>query len=426
MCRFKRKESGYIWIEVSGHKYEMKNRKKTKCFILSGRRRLLGEITPKCLIEPLQDRYAPSQPALYQTISNNAYPPSSASSTTALNQLGSNSSLSHSFQQQPCSAEMWAKVTPEGLILYVSHNSSPVFGISPEKLYSRSLLDFIEPSYRPDVASLLYELSRDECISACYPPDVIQSTQFPHPSALNSACNPYLPLQILSSDHTYIPALLVLFPCSLTSPPISADVLQQDEESQETGSGSGSGSGSGNGSGNNGSGGSGSGSRTTTLNGGNNDHGSSNNGSGSNTGSGDGTRGGSMSPSPPPSRMVGRFLFARVSVDPVTASRQSLNVNGSFVSKTAADQNENVYAKLQVSRPSSMQFEMNQLKLSNKRLQDELNALNVVQEGPSGVNDNNTGLSSESLTIPASASRRVSERKASTTAAANMKNHRTH
>ncbi|KAI8804230.1 hypothetical protein BJ742DRAFT_682244 [Cladochytrium replicatum] len=37
--RFRRKMSGYTWMDVTGHRYEMSNRKRTKCFVLTARER---------------------------------------------------------------------------------------------------------------------------------------------------------------------------------------------------------------------------------------------------------------------------------------------------------------------------------------------------------------------------------------------------
>ncbi|KAI8808656.1 hypothetical protein BJ742DRAFT_709460 [Cladochytrium replicatum] len=37
--RFRRKLSGYSWMDVTGHRYEMSNRKRTKCFVLTARER---------------------------------------------------------------------------------------------------------------------------------------------------------------------------------------------------------------------------------------------------------------------------------------------------------------------------------------------------------------------------------------------------
>ncbi|RKO94489.1 hypothetical protein BDK51DRAFT_12097, partial [Blyttiomyces helicus] len=100
--RFRRKHSGYAWIEVTGHKYEMKNRKRTKCFILSARERVPGELTQGQILGPM---------------------------------------LSIPTAQDP--HELWGKITREGFFLYISPTSSSIFGVSNEELYGRSLLDFI-------------------------------------------------------------------------------------------------------------------------------------------------------------------------------------------------------------------------------------------------------------------------------------------
>ncbi|KAI8846184.1 hypothetical protein BC829DRAFT_419400 [Chytridium lagenaria] len=49
--RFRRKHSGYIWVEATGLKYEMRNRKRTKCFVLSLRERVHSTLLMKDLVE---------------------------------------------------------------------------------------------------------------------------------------------------------------------------------------------------------------------------------------------------------------------------------------------------------------------------------------------------------------------------------------
>ncbi|KAJ3196179.1 blue light receptor [Irineochytrium annulatum] len=101
--RFQTRSSGYVWIEVTGKKYEMKNRKRTKCYILSARRREVGHIT-------LKDVFSDASGAL-----------------------------------------LWAKVSPQGLILYVAPNSSPLFGVDAQRVCSLSLVDLV---HRDDVHGL--------------------------------------------------------------------------------------------------------------------------------------------------------------------------------------------------------------------------------------------------------------------------------
>ncbi|KAI8929938.1 hypothetical protein BC831DRAFT_203939 [Entophlyctis helioformis] len=45
MLRMHTREGVYIWFEIVGHKYEMNNRKRTKCFILSGRERHMAHLS---------------------------------------------------------------------------------------------------------------------------------------------------------------------------------------------------------------------------------------------------------------------------------------------------------------------------------------------------------------------------------------------
>ena len=111
LYRLKRQHSGYIWIEVTGHKYEMENRKKTKCFVLSGRVRDLGHLPHQSLVEP-----------------------------------------GETLAESP---DFWAKLSVDGLILYVSPSSSSPFDIKNEALYGKSLLDLLSTSSRSELSTAL-------------------------------------------------------------------------------------------------------------------------------------------------------------------------------------------------------------------------------------------------------------------------------
>nr|KAJ3413638.1 blue light receptor [Polyrhizophydium stewartii] len=56
-ARLRSKSGEYIWLQIAGHKYEMNNRKRTKCFILSGRVRQLGTL-PSAFLSPVVDSRA--------------------------------------------------------------------------------------------------------------------------------------------------------------------------------------------------------------------------------------------------------------------------------------------------------------------------------------------------------------------------------
>ncbi|KAJ3042009.1 blue light receptor [Rhizophlyctis rosea] len=109
----------YIWMEVRGHKYEMKNRKRTKCFILSGRERKVGVLSERRLLGP---------------------------SFALINESGKKVTKERE-------RELWAKISPEGLFLYVAPTSFAVFGRGSSDgggpgsgvsdLYGKSLLDFV-------------------------------------------------------------------------------------------------------------------------------------------------------------------------------------------------------------------------------------------------------------------------------------------
>ncbi|KND02172.1 PAS domain S-box protein, variant 2 [Spizellomyces punctatus DAOM BR117] len=115
--RFRRKQSGYVWLEIKGHKYEMANRKRTKCFILSGRQRWMGSLDQSELIKPIM-----------------ASPPGQDS-------------------------DLWGKLTPNGFFIYLSRTSAPILGTSIQSLYGQSILDYIYEGDRPRVVQKLYQQS---------------------------------------------------------------------------------------------------------------------------------------------------------------------------------------------------------------------------------------------------------------------------
>jgi hypothetical protein len=196
-------------------------------------------------------------------------------------------------------ADWWAKITPEGLILFASPNSAPVFGMPPDRMHAFSMVDYIQKDQRPIFVARLQELTAE-------PADPSQSTSASATSSSSSNSNttanlvsscvdekgPYMNINILTSySQQSIPAVIVLHP----SPPT----------------------------------------RSTTI---------------------------------------GKFLFCRVSVDPLTASQLGIPVSPSASSMTA-DMEMNLYGNVGPGKKSGLQFELNQLKMNNKKILEELEAL---------------------------------------------------
>ncbi|KAJ3023034.1 blue light receptor [Thoreauomyces humboldtii] len=111
------RDGRYLYIEASGHRFEMNNRKKTRCVVLTGRERVVGDLKQSVLIP------------------------------TTLN---------------PSARDLWARVTTSGLLLHVSRNASPVFGTlaSVASLHGRSFLDFVYEGDRARVARRLFSATR--------------------------------------------------------------------------------------------------------------------------------------------------------------------------------------------------------------------------------------------------------------------------
>jgi hypothetical protein len=108
--RFKRKNPAdggeYVWVETTGHKYELDNRKRTKCFVLSAREKVVDMIVPSVLVRD----------------------------TPVLDHI----TLSDSQGQ----ALKWCKLTLEGLVLYASHGLTKV--VDGTTLYARKLWDALD------------------------------------------------------------------------------------------------------------------------------------------------------------------------------------------------------------------------------------------------------------------------------------------
>ncbi|KAI8822666.1 uncharacterized protein EV422DRAFT_524905 [Fimicolochytrium jonesii] len=127
--RFRKREGGYVCLEVTGHKYEMNNKKRTRCVVLCGRERRWGALTQGVLMDSLTTADTPT------TTTNTSAPPSQ---------------------------DLWAKITKTGLIIYVTPTSYPVFGtlIAPSSLYGQNLLDLIYEGDRARVAARLFNERR--------------------------------------------------------------------------------------------------------------------------------------------------------------------------------------------------------------------------------------------------------------------------
>ncbi|KAJ3317948.1 blue light receptor [Blyttiomyces sp. JEL0837] len=124
----------YVWLDVTGKKHEMANRKRTKCYILSGRLRTIGDV---------------SNPALFGKLPN----------VMANNKNNTTAETSQDENEQPQEhVDLWAKISPEGLILFASPFSNPVFGVSPQELHAVSLIEMVHPSDRNLVTTRLQNL----------------------------------------------------------------------------------------------------------------------------------------------------------------------------------------------------------------------------------------------------------------------------
>ncbi|KAI9102433.1 hypothetical protein DFS34DRAFT_391434 [Phlyctochytrium arcticum] len=96
ICRFRRKFSGYVYLEVNGHIYEGDSNKRTKCFIMSGREKQVGVLLAKDILLPDREM-----------------------------------------------SETWAKLSVEGMILYISPNCASVVGQTADELTARSLVELL-------------------------------------------------------------------------------------------------------------------------------------------------------------------------------------------------------------------------------------------------------------------------------------------
>ncbi|KAJ3190361.1 blue light receptor [Gaertneriomyces sp. JEL0708] len=112
MCRFRRKHSGYVYMEVSGHVYEGDSKKRTKCFIMSGRERQICSIFVRDILLPDTDN-----------------------------------------------TETWAKLSPQGLALYLCSNSNAIIGQAPEDVVAKPFVELLHDDDQESFRDALAEAS---------------------------------------------------------------------------------------------------------------------------------------------------------------------------------------------------------------------------------------------------------------------------
>ncbi|KAI8591420.1 PAS domain-containing protein [Geranomyces variabilis] len=96
MARYRRKRSGYVYLEINGHIYEGDKSKRTKCFILTGRQKDISTLNVNDVLLPARD-----------------------------------------------SLETWVKLSHGGIILYAFSNSANVLGDTPQGLASHSFSEHL-------------------------------------------------------------------------------------------------------------------------------------------------------------------------------------------------------------------------------------------------------------------------------------------
>lgn len=115
-------EQAYAWLEATGHKYELDNRKRTKCFVLSAREKVVDIVVPAL------------------------YPESSALLDHITLIGGADSSLK------------WCKVTLEGLVLYSSKGLNEL--LDDTALYARKLWEVMDPASAESAREAFAEMKR--------------------------------------------------------------------------------------------------------------------------------------------------------------------------------------------------------------------------------------------------------------------------
>ncbi|KAJ3041346.1 blue light receptor [Rhizophlyctis rosea] len=117
ICRFRRKVSGYMYMEINGHMYEGEAGKRTKCFVLTGREKFVPSLPIKDVLVPKRE-----------------------------------------------SAETWAKFSPQGLILFICNNSSELFGQSQDEMYAKSILEYVHESDQQSMKDALRRVAGERIV----------------------------------------------------------------------------------------------------------------------------------------------------------------------------------------------------------------------------------------------------------------------
>ncbi|KAI9033312.1 hypothetical protein DFJ74DRAFT_652005 [Hyaloraphidium curvatum] len=112
LYRFKRKRSGYIWLEARGHVYEGES-KRTKCFVLSGREKLVGSANTK--------------------------------------------DISHNLDVRDPRVDFWAKLSLNGLFLFATPSCVSILGTDANSVVGASFLDFVPKEYREAIRQTLLD-----------------------------------------------------------------------------------------------------------------------------------------------------------------------------------------------------------------------------------------------------------------------------
>ncbi|TPX61208.1 hypothetical protein PhCBS80983_g01292 [Powellomyces hirtus] len=117
MSRYRRKRSGYVYLEINGHIYEGDKSKRTKCFILTGREKQISSLNVNDVLLPGRD-----------------------------------------------SAETWVKLSQEGLTLYAFSNSASLLGDYSQGLASRSFSEYLHEADRSTFMDALARVTARENI----------------------------------------------------------------------------------------------------------------------------------------------------------------------------------------------------------------------------------------------------------------------
>ncbi|KAJ3021342.1 blue light receptor [Thoreauomyces humboldtii] len=108
ICRYRRKTSGYIYLEVTGHMYSGDKNKRTKCFILTGREKTISSLNVNDVLLPGR-----------------------------------------------ASSETWVKLSLEGLTLFGFSSSPSLLGSPQEELLSTAFVHCLHESDQPSFTEAL-------------------------------------------------------------------------------------------------------------------------------------------------------------------------------------------------------------------------------------------------------------------------------